>query len=100
MGYDRRGWGGGSYTSGNDLPGDHGPSQNRERGGGHRLGQWWPSGVRRRHDPVGGGESIRAGRGGVGLEEDRMGMLGWRRTGWGGVEEDGPVTPALRCRIV
>jgi hypothetical protein len=50
--------------------------------------QAWPVvAAGRRLDPAGGGEGVQAGRGGVGPEEDRMGTPGWRRTGWGGVEE-------------
>jgi hypothetical protein len=95
MGWD---WGGGSYTYGNDLAGDRGPSQNRERGGGHRLGRWWPPGVRHRLDPTHGEEGVWADQGGDGLEEDRMGMPGWRKIGRGGAEEDRPMTPASRGR--
>jgi hypothetical protein len=81
------GWGRGSYTCGNGLAGDRDPRQNRERGGGRRLGRWWPLGVGHRLDPAGGREGVRASLGGVGLEEDRMGTSGRRRTGWGGAEE-------------
>jgi hypothetical protein len=92
------GWGGGSYTSGNDLAGDRGPCQNRERGGGHRLDWWWLPGIGRCLDPAGGEEGVGAGREGVGSEEDRMGMPGWRRTRWGGAEDDRPATPVSRRR--
>jgi hypothetical protein len=82
--FELKAWGGGSYTCANGLAGDRGPSQNREWGGGHRLGWWWPSGIGHRLDPAGGGEGIWACRGGVGLEEDMMGTSGWRRTSWAG----------------
>jgi hypothetical protein len=70
---------GGSYTCNNSLAGDRGPRENRERGGGHRLGRWWPSSVGRRLDPAGSGEGIWAGGGqdaDARAKEDRLGQGG------------------------